>query len=133
MRRDALRPDVSWRSRRAAEGKGGAAWRRDRTRAQPRAAAVWRRAWRARGGPAPCPQRAPWHLALTRSLAHSLTRSLAHSLTRSLAHSLTRACVCVCVCVCVTRACVRETRACVRERILFRFQVFRAFFPNDYN
>ncbi len=36
MGRDALRPDATWRLRRAAEGKGGAAWRRDRTRAQPR-------------------------------------------------------------------------------------------------
>jgi len=36
--RDALRPDTSTTARRAAEGKGGAAWRRDRTRAQPRAA-----------------------------------------------------------------------------------------------
>ena len=61
MGRDALRPDATRRLRRAAEGKGGAAWRRDRTRAQPRAAAAWRRAWRARGGPTSCPQRAPWH------------------------------------------------------------------------
>ena len=59
--RDALRPDTLCTARRVAEGKGGAAWRRDRTRAQPRAAAPWRRAWRARGGPTPCPQRAPWH------------------------------------------------------------------------
>jgi hypothetical protein len=36
--RDALRPDISAPARRAAEGKGGAAWRRDRSRAQPRAA-----------------------------------------------------------------------------------------------
>ncbi len=35
--RDAPRPDASWRLRRAAEGKGGASWRRDRSRAQPRA------------------------------------------------------------------------------------------------
>ncbi len=38
MGRDAPRPDASWRLRRAAEGKGGAFWRRDRSRAQPRTA-----------------------------------------------------------------------------------------------
>jgi hypothetical protein len=38
MGRDAPRPDATRRLRRAAEGKGGAAWRRDRSRAQPRAA-----------------------------------------------------------------------------------------------
>jgi hypothetical protein len=38
MWRDALRPDILHSLRRAAEGKGGAAWRRDRSRAQPRAA-----------------------------------------------------------------------------------------------
>ena len=32
MGRDALRPDAARRPRRAAEGKGGATWRRDRTR-----------------------------------------------------------------------------------------------------
>ncbi len=32
MRRDALRPDASLWSRRAAEGQGGATWRRDQTR-----------------------------------------------------------------------------------------------------
>ena len=36
--RDAFRPDAFRRLRRAAEGKGGAAWRRDRSHAQPRAA-----------------------------------------------------------------------------------------------
>ena len=35
MGRDALRPDTFCPTRRAAEGKDGAAWRRDRTRAQP--------------------------------------------------------------------------------------------------
>jgi len=34
MGRDAPRPDASWRSRRAAKGKGGAIWRRDRSHAQ---------------------------------------------------------------------------------------------------
>ncbi len=38
MGQDAPRPDASRRLRRAAEGKGGAAWRRDRSRAQPRTA-----------------------------------------------------------------------------------------------
>jgi len=38
MGRDAPRPDATRRLRRAAEGKGAAAWRRDRSRAQPRAA-----------------------------------------------------------------------------------------------
>ena len=61
MGQDAPRPDASRRLRRAAEGKGGAAWRRDRTRAQPRAGPAPGRAWRARRGPTPCPQRAPWH------------------------------------------------------------------------
>ncbi len=64
MARGVPRPDAFRRLRRAAEGKGGAAWRRDRTRAQPRVAAAWQRAWRARGargGPAPYPQRAPRH------------------------------------------------------------------------
>jgi len=65
MARGVPRPDAFRRLRRAAEGKGGAAWRRDRTRAQPRAAAAWRRAWRARGGPTPCPQRAPRHCFLS--------------------------------------------------------------------
>ena len=36
--RDAPRPDPSGAPRRAAEGKGGAAWRRDRSHAQPRTA-----------------------------------------------------------------------------------------------
>ncbi len=36
MGRDTSRPDASRRLRRAAEGKGGAAWRRDRSRTQPR-------------------------------------------------------------------------------------------------
>ena len=36
--RNALRPDGSCRPRRAGPVKGGAAWRRDRSRAQPRAA-----------------------------------------------------------------------------------------------
>jgi hypothetical protein len=58
---DALRPDTSAPARRAAEGKGGAAWRRDRSRAQPRTGPASGRAWRARRGPTPCPQRAPWH------------------------------------------------------------------------
>jgi len=40
MVRDVPRPDASRRLRRAAEGKGGAVWRQDRTRAQPRAAAA---------------------------------------------------------------------------------------------
>ena len=35
--RDTLRPDTSTQRRRTAEGKGGAVWRRDRSRAQPRA------------------------------------------------------------------------------------------------
>jgi len=35
MGRDALRPDAFRRLRRAAEGKGGAAWRRDRSHADP--------------------------------------------------------------------------------------------------
>ena len=35
--RDAFRPDALRRLRRAAEDKGGAAWRRDRSHAQPRA------------------------------------------------------------------------------------------------
>ncbi len=61
--RDALCPNTSTAARRAVEGKGGAAWRRDRTRAQPRTGPVSGRAWRARGGPIPCPQRAPWHSA----------------------------------------------------------------------
>ena len=38
MGRDAPRPDATRWLRCAAEGKGGAAWRRDRSRAQPRAA-----------------------------------------------------------------------------------------------
>ena len=59
--RDALCPDISTAARRAAEGKGGAAWRRDRSRAQPRTGPASGRAWRARRGPTPCPQRAPWH------------------------------------------------------------------------
>jgi len=37
MGRDAPRPDATRRLRRAAKGKGGAVWRRDRSRAQPRA------------------------------------------------------------------------------------------------
>ena len=61
MGRDALRPDAFRRLRRAAEGKGGAAWRRDRSHAQPRAGPASGRAWRAWRGPTPCPQRAPWH------------------------------------------------------------------------
>ncbi len=36
MGRDAPRPDATQQPRRAAEGKGGATWRRDRSRAQPR-------------------------------------------------------------------------------------------------
>ncbi len=45
MGRDAPRPDVTRRLRRAAEDKGGAAWRRDRSRAQPRAGPASGRAW----------------------------------------------------------------------------------------
>ena len=41
--RDALRPDTLCPARCAAEGKGGATWRRDRTRAQPCAAPFWAR------------------------------------------------------------------------------------------
>jgi len=70
--RDALRPDTSNAARRAAEGKGGAAWRRDR---KPRAATRSARLRaRARRGPTPCPQRAPGHpccLPLRRSVFHS--------------------------------------------------------------
>jgi len=40
--RDAPRPDPFRAPRRAAEGKGGAAWRRDRSHPEPRAAASWR-------------------------------------------------------------------------------------------
>ncbi len=58
---DALRPDAYRRLRRAAEGKGGAAWRRDRSHADPRAPAAWRGARGAWRGPTLCPQRAPRH------------------------------------------------------------------------
>ena len=61
MGRDALRPDTPRWLRRAAEGKGGAPWRRDRSHADPRAPAAWRGARGAWRGPTPCSQRAPWH------------------------------------------------------------------------
>ena len=59
--RDAFRPDPSAPHRRAVQGQGGAASRRDRSHAQPRAAPPWARAWRAWRGPTPGPERAPGH------------------------------------------------------------------------
>jgi len=53
MWRDALRPDAFRWLRRATEVKGGAAWRRDRSHADPRGPAVWRGARGAWRGPTP--------------------------------------------------------------------------------